>query len=174
MPEQAGNRRVGSTAASRWCADPGLLPARLLFSGDKRCSWNACPHSCMRVMGCCRTHGSRAFITSTSELSGHAVSCTMHEMGYRGLLLPSAHAAGDAGVGCKNCIPHPSSEIGIMHKSESTCGAQVQPEWGRNCVDRQHLLQALGQLPAELSGKWSADFAERFEAAWERYEAACS
>ena len=36
------------------------------------------------------------------------------------------------------------------------------------------LLQALGQLSAELSGQWSADFAARYEAAWERYESAWS
>lgn len=49
-------------------------------------------------------------------------------------------------------------------------GAQLLADWGRNCVDGQRLLQALGQLPAELSGKWSADFAERYEAAWERHK----
>lgn len=37
-------------------------------------------------------------------------------------------------------------------------------------MDGLHLLQALGQLPAELYGTWSADFAERYEAAWERHE----
>ena len=52
----------------------------------------------------------------------------------------------------------------------SPCGAQLAADWGRNCVDGLHLLQALGQLPAELYGTWSADFAERYEAAWERHE----
>lgn len=48
--------------------------------------------------------------------------------------------------------------------------------WQRSSEDNQGELRllAMGQLPPELSGKWSADFAERYEAAWERYEAACS
>ena len=100
-------RRRRAGALSLACCPHGCSSFAVLMQ------LGAGPHTCTRVTGSCRTHGSRASITSTIKFSGHAVSCTMQDMGFRGLLPPSAHRAGDTGVGSE-CTSYPSSGTGIL------------------------------------------------------------
>ena len=94
--------------------------------------------------------------------------------------------SGLQGISAARCAPRRSGLSGLQLQtlplipmywcwesrlSDFPCGAQLRADWGRNCVDGQHLLQALGMLPAEFCGKWVADFAERYAAASERYQA---
>ncbi|KAK9822234.1 hypothetical protein WJX81_003153 [Elliptochloris bilobata] len=69
------------------------------------------------------------------------------------------YATAGGTVGLAEALRVPSGVAALLRDSP------VAVQRGRSCVDRGRLLQALGRLPGELAGCWTADFAERYEEA---------